>query len=85
VRTSLEGDGDRQSERGDHKAEVDPRPISLDGLGKDEKMDHHPKTHRVAALFCAASRSTSTVISGTVLSLIAVAFAKGCSARTKSS
>src|SRR5262245_56488013 len=39
-------DGDRQWERGDHKAEVDPRPISLGGLGKDEKMDHHPQRHR---------------------------------------
>jgi hypothetical protein len=38
--TSPDGDGSRQRERRDHKAEVDPRPISLGGPGKHEKMDH---------------------------------------------
>ena len=35
----------RQRERRDHKAEVDPRPISLGSPGKHEKMDHNPQTH----------------------------------------
>src|SRR6266436_3916613 len=43
---SPDGNGDRQCERGDHKAEVDPSPVSLCRLGKHEKMDHDPHTHR---------------------------------------
>ena len=45
-RVSPDGYGDRQCERGDHEAEVDPGPISLRILGKHEKMDHDPQTHR---------------------------------------
>src|SRR5262249_16196997 len=38
----------RPRERGDHKAEVDPRSISLGGPGKHEHMDHDPKAHSEA-------------------------------------
>src|SRR2546428_12360586 len=43
---SPDGDGDRPCQRRDHKAEVDPAPISLNGPGKHEKMEHDPQTHR---------------------------------------
>src|SRR6266545_6784927 len=36
----------RPCKRGDHKAEIDPRPIPLGSSGKHEKMDHNPQTHR---------------------------------------
>src|SRR5262245_2413988 len=42
---SPDGDGDRQCERRDHKAKVEPGPISLGVLGKNEKMDHHPHAY----------------------------------------
>jgi hypothetical protein len=45
-RTSPDGDGDRQCERDDDRAEVEPDPISLFVLGKHEKLDHHPQTPR---------------------------------------
>ena len=43
---SPDDDDDRPCKRGEHKAEVDPCPISLGGRGKHEKMDHNPETHR---------------------------------------
>src|SRR5262249_29775013 len=46
--SSPENDGDRPRERGGHKAEVDPRSISLGGPGKHEHMDHDPKAHSEA-------------------------------------
>src|SRR6516162_2772073 len=44
-RVSPEDDRERQCERGDHEAEVDPGPVSIGVLGKHEKMDHDPQTH----------------------------------------
>src|SRR4029450_13891467 len=43
---SPDGEGDRPCQRRDHKAEVDPAPISLNGPGKHKKMEHDPQTHR---------------------------------------
>ena len=40
------GDGDRPSKRDDHKAEVEPGPISLSVLRKHENMDYEPHTRR---------------------------------------
>jgi len=44
-RVSPDDEGNHQCERGDHKAEVDPGPVSLGVLGKHEKVDHDPQTH----------------------------------------
>jgi hypothetical protein len=44
--SSPDDDGDRPRERGDHKAEVDPGPISLSGPGRHKKMDHDPQAQR---------------------------------------
>jgi hypothetical protein len=67
LKSSPDGDGHRQCERGDHKAEVNPPPISLSGLRKHEKMDPDPQTNRksqrkpnqiAGSLVCSPNRFT---------------------------
>jgi hypothetical protein len=41
-----QSDGDRPPKRDDHKAEVEPGPISLSVLRKHENMDYEPHTRR---------------------------------------
>ena len=78
-RTSPDGDGDRQCERDDDRAEVEPDPISLFVLGKHEKLDHHPQTPRdsqskpdqIAGSSCADRPFMRTVISNLVMPITA--------------
>jgi hypothetical protein len=45
-RLSPDGNGHRQCERGDHKADTNPSSIYVRPLGKHEKMDEDPQAHR---------------------------------------
>src|SRR5262245_25603294 len=67
LKSSPDGDGDRQCEWGDHEAEVNPPLISLSGLRKHEKMDPDPQTNRksqrkpnqiAGSLVCSPNRFT---------------------------